>query len=460
MSDGISVIVLAAGKGTRMKSKLSKLLHKIGNLELLGHVLMTVKELEPQEISLVVSEENQEEIRKRLETANWLKNGGTTDLKMVIQWKRNGTGAAAKVGLKGIENTDNKILLLYGDVPFIRASTYQNMVKKMENSKSDLLLLGFRTKNTDSAYGRLIMDKNNKIERIVEYRDATPEERAEDRCNAGIYLIKNAKLLAELLKNIDNKNSSGEYYLTDIIHMAVARGLSCDFILAEEEEVRGINSQEELASAEASFQNRKRLEFMDAGVTLMDPSSVFFSYDSALEANVLIEPNVYFDPGVSVKSGARIRAFSYLESCSIGENVVVGPFAHIRPGTLLKNSSRVGNFCEIKNSTVGANTKVNHLTYLGDAEVGDNTNIGAGVITCNYDGYGKFKTQIGNDAFIGSNVTLVAPLKLGNDVLVGAASVLTNNVEDGSLALARAEQKNFSGAMERHRLKRENKKRQ
>lgn len=446
MNNKLSIIALAAGKGTRMKSNISKPLHKVGNLEIINHVVNTAKKLDMEEMSLVVSDKNKNEIENIIDEKN---------IKITIQKDRNGTGSAAKAGLNMISNRENNILIMYGDVPLIRSETYKNMLKYLKNDDNDIIVLGFYTEKITNAYGRLIIDKNNKLTKIVEYNDATIEERNNNLCNAGIYVIKNSILLESLLNSIDNKNASKEYYLTDIIEIAQKMNLKCSYCLADEDEVIGINSKEELARAEAIFQDKKRKEFMANGVTLIDPKSVFFSYDTEIENDVIIEPNVIIKADVKIRSGVNIRSFSYLEACQIMEGAIIGPFARIRPGTILKENSRVGNFCEIKKSVIGANTKVSHLTYLGDTQVGDNTNIGAGTITCNYDGYSKFETNIGNDSFIGSNTIIIAPVNIGNNSLTAAGSIITKNIEDNSVAISRVEQKNLPKAMINYRKKRE-----
>lgn len=446
MNNKLSVIALAAGKGTRMKSNVSKPLHRIGGLEIINHVINTAKKLDMEEISLVVSDENKNEIEKIINGKN---------IKIAIQKDRNGTGSAARAGLSMIKNKENNILIMYGDVPLIRFETYRNMIKNLKNGNNDLVVLGFYTKKITNTYGRLIIDENNKLTKIIEYKDATVEERNNNLCNAGIYIIRNSILLDKLLNSIDNKNISGEYYLTDIVEIAQKLNLKCSYCLADENEVMGINSREELAKAEVIFQDEKRKKFMASGVTLIDPESVFFSYDTEIENDVIIEPNVVMLSGVKIKNNVIIKSFSYLEGCKIMERTTVGPFARIRPGTVLGENSRVGNFCEIKKSVIGANTKVSHLTYLGDTEVGDNTNIGAGTISCNYDGYSKFETKIGNNSFIGSNTVMIAPINVGNNSMTAAGSIITQNVEDDSIAISRVKQKNLPKAMINYRKNRE-----
>ncbi|MBR2141293.1 MAG: bifunctional UDP-N-acetylglucosamine diphosphorylase/glucosamine-1-phosphate N-acetyltransferase GlmU [Rickettsiales bacterium] len=439
MRDNLSVIILSAGKGTRMKSTISKPLHKIGNLEMINHVINTAKQMNTDEIVVVVSEENKEQIDKNI----------SDTIKTVVQYDRNGTGGATKVGFGEIKNKNNKILVMYGDVPLIRLETYQDMINKV-NDDVAVAVLGFNTGDVRNKYGRLVLDGKNKLTKILEFKDANDEERKNTLCNAGIMVI-NGKYLENFLNKLNNNNASGEYYLTDVVEMAIGGGLQVDFTIAEEDEVMGVNSRNQLAEAEKIFQNKKRKEFMEKGVTLINPDSVYFSYDTEIENDVVVEPNVVFLTGVKVHSNVEIRSFSYLENCEIKSGAIIGPFARIRPNTLINENVHIGDFCEIKKSNIGKGTKINHLSYIGDSTIGENTNIGAGTITCNYDGYSKFKTNIGSNCFIGSNTIFVAPVNVGDDVLTGAGSVITKDVRTKSLAITRGEQKNIDNAMDRYR---------
>lgn len=445
----LSVIILSAGKGTRMKSSLSKPLHKIGNLEMINHIMKTIENISGDEVILVVSRENKTEMEENIKNTN-LKN-----VKTAIQYERKGTGDAVKIGFKNVDKKSNLVLITMGDVPLIEENTYNDMINRMEDDCS-IIVMGFRTRDTKNRYGRLILNKNQELEKIVEYKDATEEERNNNLCNAGIYLVR-SEILEELLDKIDNKNASGEYYITSIIEIAKRQGLKINYSMAEEDEVMGINSQEELAKVESIFQDKKRKYFMQNGVNLIDPKSVYFSYDTEIGNGTTVEPNVIFQSGVKVHSNVVIKAFSYLENCEIKSNAVIGPFARIRPESIVGENARIGNFCEIKKSNIGKNTKINHLTYIGDAQIGENTNIGAGTITCNYDGYKKFKTEIGKNSFIGSNTTFIAPVEVGDNVLVGAGSVIDRKIEDNEMAITRAEQKNIEDGMIKYREKRENK---
>lgn len=437
-NNNLSVIVLAAGMGTRMKSSISKPLHKIGNLEMINHVINMAERLNSNNIVVVASRENEEHIKKNIKDS----------IKVVIQEDRNGTGGATKVAVPYLDKISDKVLIMYGDVPLITYETYINMV----NNDSDLVVLGFHTKDITNKYGRLILN-NGKLERIIEFKDATDSERKNTLCNAGILLLKTN--LLSLLDKIGNNNASKEYYLTDVIELAKNDNRNISFSIADENEVMGVNSRDQLSVAERIFQDRKREEFMKNGVTLIDPNSVYFSYDTEIENDVIIEPNVVFLPGVKIHSNVEIKSFSYLEKCEIKSGAIIGPFARIRPDTIIENNAKIGNFCEIKKSTIGEGTKVNHLTYVGDTIIGKNTNVGAGTITCNYDGYKKHKTSIGDNCFIGSNTIIVAPVELGNDSLTGAGSVITKNVDNKSIAVARAEQKNMENAIDKYRLKRQ-----
>ncbi len=438
MNNNLSVIILAAGMGTRMKSAISKPLHKVGNLEMINHVINMAEKLDSNDIIVVASRENEDHIKKSVKD----------NIKIVIQEDRNGTGGAVKVAVPYLNKNNNKVLIMYGDVPLITYDTYNNMI----NNENDLVVLGFHTKDISNKYGRLVLN-NNKLEKIIEFKDASEEERKNTLCNAGILLIKQD--LLKLLDKINNNNASKEYYLTDIIELAKKDNKDISFSIADEDEVMGVNSRDQLAIAENIFQNRKRQEFMKNGVTLIDPESVYFSYDTEIENDVVIEPNVVFLTGVKINSNVEIKSFSYLEKCEIKSGAIIGPFARIRPDTIIENNAKIGNFCEIKKSIIGEGTKVNHLTYIGDTTIGKNTNIGAGTITCNYDGYKKSKTVIGDNCFIGSNTIMVAPVELGNDSLTGAGSVITKNVNSKAIAITRAEQRNIENAVDRYRSKRQ-----
>lgn len=425
----LSVIIIGAGKGTRMKSDLSKLLHKIGNLEMINHVINMAKRLNADEICVVCSEENIGEISKNI----------GENIKTVIQYERKGTAHATQVGFDALKNKNNDILVMYGDTPLVKLETYEKIIELLQSSNASIVDLGFNTSDIKNKYGRLIA-KGDELEEIVEYKDASDEIRKSTLCNSGVIAIKSG-LLGGLLKQVDNNNASKEYYLTDIIGISRRENKICKFIIGTEDEVMGVNSQEELSVAERIFQNNKRKEFMASGVTLVDPTSVYFSYDTEIENNVIIEPNVVFLPGVKISKHVVIHSFSYLEQCMLEEGVSVGPFARIRPQTTLKKNAHIGNFVEIKKSTIGEGTKIGHLTYIGDTTIGSGTNIGAGCITCNYDGFSKFHTEIGNNCFIGSNTVMVSPVKLKDGCLTAAGSIIIEDVGENDIAIARADQK-------------------
>lgn len=438
----LSVIIIAGGKGTRMKSATAKHLHKIGNLEMVLHITNTAEKLNAEEIVCVCSEENIEAIKSKV----------SDKITLTIQKDRLGTAHATKIGLEAIKHKDNDILVMYGDVPLIKLETYQKMIQKLNEMDIAQVGLIFRTKDINNRYGRVVIDGDNLVNNI-EYKDADEKTKHSDLCNAAILAIK-GEILTDFLNRIDNKNASGEYYLTDTIKLARKDGLFSSYIIADEDEVMGVNSRNDLSMAEKIFQNQKRQEFMAKGITMIDPDSVFFSYDIEIENDVVIEPNVVFLPKVKVAKNVVIHAFSYLEDCTIEEGVQIGPFARIRPETTLKKNSKVGNFCEIKKSTIGEGTKVNHLSYIGNTIIGNKTNIGAGTITCNYDGFSKFTTEIGSNCFVGSHTTMIAPVKLEDGCLIGAGSVITKNVEKDAISLARSEQKILPQKAKEYREKR------
>ncbi|NBR91107.1 MAG: bifunctional UDP-N-acetylglucosamine diphosphorylase/glucosamine-1-phosphate N-acetyltransferase GlmU [Rhodobacteraceae bacterium] len=362
-------------------------------------------------------------------------------IEVVLQAEQKGTGHAVDQARAALADFDGDVIVLYGDTPFIRPETLEAMVNARRTA--DVVVLGFEAKDP-GRYGRLVM-QGQSLERIVEFKDASPEERAITLSNSGV-ICANRETLFDLISAIDNKNASGEYYLTDIVGLANAKGLKATAVTCDESETLGINSRAELAMAEAAYQSRARSEAQENGVTLISPETVHFAHDTLLGRDAIIEQFVVFGPGVTVESDAVIRAFSHLEGCHVGQGAIVGPYARLRPGAELGDEAHVGNFVEIKNAILGTGAKANHLTYIGDADVGEKTNIGAGTITCNYDGVMKHRTTIGARAFIGSNTMLVAPVTVGNDAMTGSGAVITKNVPDGALAVARAPQENKPGA--------------
>jgi bifunctional UDP-N-acetylglucosamine pyrophosphorylase/glucosamine-1-phosphate N-acetyltransferase len=422
-----ALIILGAGKGTRMNSELPKVLHPIAGEPMLFHAMASGASLEPER-TVVVAGHGAEAVRTAV-----LTHDGEVDV--VEQTEQLGTAHAVAQAKAALGSFDGMALVLYGDTPFIRPETLEQMQDAL--GQHDVVVLGFKTADP-GRYGRLIMD-GAALDKIVEYKDASDEERAVTLCNSGVVACR-SELLFNLVETVDNNNASGEYYLTDIVAIARAQGLSATAVLCDEAETLGVNSRADLAAADAAFQRRARLSLMEDGVTLMAPDTVYLARDTVIGRDTVIEPNVVFGPGVTVESGATIRAFSHLEGCHVSRGSVVGPYARLRPGTELAEFTRVGNFVEIKNAQIAEGAKINHLSYIGDATIGPRANIGAGTITCNYDGVMKHHTHIGADAFIGSNTMLVAPVHIGNGAMTGSGSVITSDVEPDALALARAPQ--------------------
>lgn len=424
----LAIVTLAAGKGTRMKSDLHKVLHPIAGRPMLEHLLASAAELNPAR-SVVVAGHGREQLEAQL---------GDRAV-IAVQDPQHGTGHAVQQAEAALAGFEGDVLILYGDVPFVSAATMRSMIARLHGADAPaVVVLGFEPADT-LAYGRVIAE-GDRIVKMVEHKDASEAERACRLCNSGLMAVRSADLFG-LLARVTNDNSQGEYYLVDVVNIANADGRTCAVVVTPDpHEVEGINSRAELAQAEARWQHRRRLAAMDDGASLIAPETVWFAWDTQLGRDVLIEPNVFFGPGVTVANGAKIRANSHLEGASVGPNSEVGPFARLRPGTVLEAKAKVGNFVEVKKATMGKGAKANHLSYIGDAEVGAGANIGAGTITCNYDGYFKYKTVIGERAFIGSNSSLVAPVKIGPDAIVAAGSAVTRDVAAGELRIVRAEQ--------------------
>lgn len=427
-----ALIILAAGKGTRMNSDLPKVLHPIAHASMLEHAMAAGRALDPER-NVVVAGHEAELVRTAVaeidETAQ-----------VVLQEEQLGTGHAVQQAREALQGFVGDVVVLYGDTPFVSQDTLERMVSA--RSRADLVILGFEAADP-ARYGRLVMDGDS-LEKIVEYKDATDAERAITFCNSGLMAC-DADVMFRLLDKVGNDNASGEYYLTDLVELARDEGLAVTAVSCPEDETLGVNSRNDLATADAVFQSRARSELLDLGVTLTAPETVYLAFDTIVGRDTVIEPNVVFGPGVTVESGALIRAFSHLEGCHVSRGAKVGPYARLRPGAELAEDTHVGNFVEIKNAEIAAGAKVNHLSYIGDASVGEATNIGAGTITCNYDGVMKHRTEIGARAFIGSNTCLVAPVKVGDDAMTATGAVITKNVEDGDLAIARAVQTNKPG---------------
>lgn len=422
-----AAIVLAAGLGTRMKSTKPKVLHPLAGRPMVNHVIASLQEAGVSEITAVIGPDMPE-----LEAA-------VAPHQTAVQVDRLGTGHAVLAAKDTMAGFDGNVLIAFGDTPLISPETFANMLE----AEADVVVLGFRP-DDPAAYGRLVVDEAGQLQAIVEFKDATEDQRAINLCNSGVMCVAGQHLF-DLLEQITNDNAAGEYYLTDIVELARKAGLSCGVVEGNEDELLGVNSRVELSRAEDIVQNQLRHKAMVNGATLLGAASTFFSFDTVIGKDVVIEPNVFFGPKVVIGDNVHIKAFSHLEDCQVGEKVVMGPYARLRPGADLKENVKVGNFVEIKKAVIEDGAKVNHLSYIGDARVGPNANIGAGTITCNYDGFFKYKTDIGADAFIGSNTALVAPVTIGDGATVGAGSTVSTDVKSGDLAVTRAAQKNFAG---------------
>ena len=433
----LAVIILAAGQGTRMKSGLHKVLHTIAGRPMLLHLLATVEALGVERKVIVVGAG-----RDQVEAAV-----GGHGVDIVVQAPQLGTGHAVAQAHDALEGFAGDVLILYGDVPLVRAETMRAMIERLNMGDAPRsVVLGFRPDDA-AAYGRIIADAQGLIGKMVEYKDACAEERAVTLCNSGLMAVRATDLFI-LLDQIGNDNAAGEYYLPDIVMLP---GSQSAVIETEADEVAGVNSRVELASVEARWQARRRDEAMREGATLIAPETVFFAHDTVLGRDVVVEPHVVFGPGVVIEDDVTIHSFSHLEGATVHSGAQIGPYARLRPGADIGKKARVGNFVEIKQASLGEGAKANHLSYIGDASVGAGANIGAGTITCNYDGFLKYKTEIGAGAFIGSNSALVAPVKIGDGAIVGAGSVVTQEVSADALALTRAIQQEKPGWAKRFR---------
>ncbi|WP_017998517.1 bifunctional UDP-N-acetylglucosamine diphosphorylase/glucosamine-1-phosphate N-acetyltransferase GlmU [Paracoccus sp. N5] len=421
----VALIVLAAGQGSRMQSDLPKVLHRLGGVPLVGHALAAGRSLAPETV-VVVAGHGAALVQKAVAKLD-------PEAQIALQEEQLGTAHAVRQALPLLEGFEGRVLVLYGDTPFIAEET----LGMLATHPSDVIVLGFEAADP-GRYGRLVTGPDG-LERIVEYKDADEATRAIRLVNSGV-LAADAATLREILPQIGNRNAAGEYYLTDLAGLARAAGLRVDVVTCDEAETLGINTRAELAAAEAAFQARARAQALEDGVTLSDPATVWFALDTCIGRDAVIGQNVVFGPGVTVESGAEILPFCHLEGCHVSAGATVGPFARLRPGAELGGDVHVGNFVEIKNSVLDEGVKVGHLTYLGDAHIGEATNIGAGTITCNYDGVGKHRTEIGAHAFIGSDTMLVAPVRVGARAMTGSGSVITEDVPDDALALGRAKQ--------------------
>ncbi|MDG2474466.1 MAG: bifunctional UDP-N-acetylglucosamine diphosphorylase/glucosamine-1-phosphate N-acetyltransferase GlmU [Paracoccaceae bacterium] len=427
----LTAVILAAGKGTRMKSNIPKVLHEIAGMPILGHVLNLTNDLGINSPTVVIGHEAQS-VKSYVKIKQ-------KDAICIIQEKQLGTGNALECAKDTLSKYDGNLLILYGDVPFIEKKTVLAMLEQLRLG-ADLAMLGFNTEDPTN-YGRLIIEKNNNVSEIVEEKEATTVQKRIKTCNAGIY-CGSSKLIFSFLKNITDRNNSDEFYLTDIVKVITNKGFKTKLVLSDHEETQGINSKKDLARAELYFQNKLRDKVFSSGVTLIDPKTIYFSHDTEIGKDSIIRPNVIFGPSVKIKSNVEILSFSHLEGCTIAKGSKIGPFARVRPETHIEENVKIGNFVEIKKTTLKTGAKANHLAYIGDAEIGSGANIGAGTIFCNYDGVFKHSTQIGKNAFIGSNSSLVAPVNIGSNALIGSGSVITNNVPDDALAISRVSQKN------------------
>ncbi|MEM6306514.1 MAG: bifunctional UDP-N-acetylglucosamine diphosphorylase/glucosamine-1-phosphate N-acetyltransferase GlmU [Pseudomonadota bacterium] len=417
----VALVILAAGKGTRMQSDLPKVLHPIAGAPLVVHALKAGATLAP-DISVVVVGHGAEAVAKAVQTYD-------PALQTVLQKDQKGTGHAVAHAAPLLQDFTGDVIVLYGDTPFVSAHTLQTL--QNARAQHDIVVLGFDAADP-GRYGRLVMNGDD-LHEIVEYKDATTAQRAITLCNSGV-ICAPAPTLFDLIDRLDDQNASGELYLTDIVGLAHTAGLTTGVVMCPQSETLGINTPQELATAEAQFQCQRRQQAMAQGVYLQAPDTVFFAHDTQLARGVKIDPYVVFGPGAVVDNGAHIHAFSHIEGAH------VGPYARLRPGSNLAADTKVGNFVELKNARLAQGAKVNHLSYVGDADIGQNTNIGAGTITCNYDGVLKHQTQVGQDAFIGSNTMLVAPVTIGDGAMTGSGSVITDDVPADALALGRAKQ--------------------
>jgi len=435
-----AAIILAAGKGMRMKSDLHKVMHPIAGRPMLAYLLASVGALSPAKTVVVVGS-GREQVEALVESF-----GG----EVVVQEPQLGTGHAVQQAEASLSGFAGDILILYADTPFVAAETMLRMLERLNAADAPVAVVVASRPADPLHYGRIVADEDGTILNMVEHKDANEEERAVGLCNSGLMAVR-SKDLWPLLSGVENDNAAVEYYLPDIVMLAAAAGRKSAVIESDADEVAGINDRAELAAVEAEWQRRRRLAAMAAGVSLIAPETVWFSHDTKIGRDCVVEPNVVFGPGVTIGDNVHIRAFSHIEGASIAAGAQIGPYARLRPGTEIGEDARIGNFVEVKKTRMGKGAKANHLSYLGDAEIGAGANIGAGTITCNYDGYFKYGTVIGEGAFIGSNTALVAPVSIGAGAIVGAGSVVTKDVEADALALARGEQQAKPGWAARFR---------
>jgi bifunctional UDP-N-acetylglucosamine pyrophosphorylase / glucosamine-1-phosphate N-acetyltransferase len=426
MKNDLSIIILAAGKGTRMKSAKPKVLHKVAGLPLISHVIKTAESLRPKKIVVVVGPDMDDVAAVAKPHA------------IAVQRTQKGTGDAVKAAIPHLKNFKGDVLVLYGDVPLVQAEELKQLIKARRDKKAGLALAAMRPANP-GGYGRMVLNPDGSLKKIIEARDASAAEKEITLCSAGI-ICADFENLEKWLDKITNKNAQKEYYLTTLPEIAAAENSKNIVFEVPAQSMAGVNDRIDLAMVETLFQRRKRLEMLQSGVTMIDPETVYFSHDTKIAVDVMIEPNVIFGEGVSIGSGSNIRAFSHIEGADIGKNVNIGPFARLRPGSVIGEDVRIGNFVEIKKSKIGKGAKIGHLSYVGDTLMGDETNFSAGAITVNYDGFDKYKTVIGKNVMIGSNVNLVAPVKIDDGAIVAAGSTITDNVQANALSIARERQ--------------------
>ncbi|AIL65430.1 Bifunctional protein GlmU [Rickettsiales bacterium Ac37b] len=423
----VSVVILAAGHSRRMHSNTPKILHKLASRELISYVVDVATTLLPEQIITIINP-NHTIVKDFLHKFY-------PNIILCNQPNPVGTGHAVLCSLPIISEDVEYIIILFGDTPFITHNTLNNLLTILQKNQNHVLgLLGFRA-NNPAGYGRLVIQDNHLTE-VIESKDIESDQFLYNLCNSGVMIIKRDKL-EELLSSLDNKNNQNEFYLTDLVKIATNKGYSCTYLETEEEEVLGINDKAQLAHAEQIQQNRLRTYFLKEGVTLLNPDSITFSYDTVIDQDVTIHPHVVFGTKVKIENNVEIKSFCHIEGATLKSHTIIGPFARIRPTTIIEEHSKIGNFVEIKNSHIANNSKINHLSYIGDTTVGYNTNIGAGTITCNYDGINKYKTTIGNNVFIGSNSSLIAPITISDNSLIGAGSTININIPENALAISR-----------------------
>ncbi|WP_293448418.1 bifunctional UDP-N-acetylglucosamine diphosphorylase/glucosamine-1-phosphate N-acetyltransferase GlmU [Planktotalea sp.] len=428
----IALLILAAGKGTRMNSDLPKVLHEVAGAPMLVHAMKSADALDPSK-TIVIAGHGADAVSAAATAFD-------ENAEVVLQIEQLGTAHAVAQAKTALSEFEGDVIVLYGDTPFISPETLERMA--IARASHDVIVLGFEAADP-GRYGRLVMSGDS-LEKIVEFKELSDDERKITLCNSGV-ICANSDVLFDLIDAVTNENAAGEYYLTDIVEIAQSKGLSATSVTCDESETLGVNSRVQLAEADAIFQRKARIDLMEAGVTLHAPDTVYLSHDTYIGPDTIIEPNVVFGPAVTVENGAHIRAFSHLEGCHVSRGATVGPYARLRPGTELAEFTKVGNFVEIKNAVIDEGAKVNHLSYIGDAHVGARANIGAGTITCNYDGVMKHHTEIGEASFIGSNTLLIAPVSVGANAMTGSGTVVTQDVPDDALAIARTKQVNNPG---------------